>query len=114
MSRLLGLFVLHVLWSLACRMSSLLAGQASSFSHVTCSVFRVRLGLSTFSVCPYIGSFVCLFYIFNYYLMGYHACVTLIIYLLGFFLALFPFLSHFSALVVYILFTLMSRTDALC
>ena len=57
-SRLLGPFVLHVLWSLVCRMSGSLAGQASSFSHVVCSVFRVRLGLSTFSVCPYIGSFV--------------------------------------------------------
>ena len=60
-SRLLGPVVLHVLWSLVCRMSGSLAGQASSFSHVVCSVFRVRLGLSTFSVCPYIRSFVCLF-----------------------------------------------------
>ena len=97
MSRLLGPFVLHVLWSLVCRMSGSLAGQASSFSHVACSVFQVRLGLSTFSVCPYIGSFVCLLYIFNYYLMGYHACVTVIICLLGLFLALFPFSSRFSA-----------------
>ena len=97
MSRLLGPFVLHVLWSLVCRMSGSLAGQASSFSHVVCSVFQVRLGLSTSSVCPYIGSFVCSLYIFNYYLMGYHACVTLIICLLGLFLALFPFSSRFSA-----------------
>lgn len=96
MSRLLGPVVLHVLWSLVCRMSGSLAGQASSFSHVVCSVFRVRLGLSTFSVCPYIRSFVCLLYI---------------ICLHGLFLALFPFPSRFSArLVVYILLTLMSRT----
>lgn len=97
MSRLLGPFVLHVLWSLVCRMSSSLAGKVSSVSQVALSVFRVRLGLSTFSVCPYIGSFVCLLYIFNYYLMGYHVCVTPIICLLGLFLALFPFSSRFSA-----------------
>ena len=94
MSRLLGPFTLHVLWSF---MSGPLAGQASSFSHVARQFFDCVLDSLPFLFAVYRDGFVCLLYIFNYYLMGYHACVTLIISLLGLFLAFFLFSSRFSA-----------------